>query len=278
MVKVCVKVPIPTFNILFDAILPALPSLPKFQLPGLLAPCLPSPLFGDISFPQFEAIQVLKSFQQFQLLSILKALAQPVIDFLGLDLDSFFPKIPGTDIGIIGFLTGTGASIYAAIKRALDKDVKFPFIPSPLFGSIKSPSLELANAVMLIVAGWVMTLIGKLLDLVGMLLDMLNSMEIPGLPSLPTLPEFPSLSDLIPDINAPSVSFPTIPGFPSFPSLPSPLIPGIKNPEMDFLDILVITLTNIATFPLTIIMDLLMSIADKFGASFVFPLPCITLA
>lgn len=285
--QVCITVPIPSFQSLYEAIQNALPDIHSFELPSLIAPILPDPVYPGFSIPAMEVMEAIKSFQTFQVLTVIKIITKPVVDILGLTLD-FLGTIPGTAIGIVDLLAGNAAALYQSIAAAIQQGISFPIaLPTPLFADVSMPAVEATKTALVIVTGFVSAALQKLFELCSMLLDFAKriiddmhlNISLPELPSLPTIPSWEEIKNMFSNLGE-NQSWPTIPGFPSnivTPNIPDPIIPHIQTPSISIVDKIGIMLSNMCSFILQLILDFLKKIEEKVGQYIGLSLPSIPM-
>lgn len=280
---ICSPVPIPSFNSLY-ALIPN--PLPSFSIPSL--PCLPSPIYANIIHPQLEIINLVHEIQTYQFYTTFLFLFTPIVNFLGLSLSSILPKIPVININLLDLLTLNPSSIYALIGNIPNISLPtFPALPIPIFQNLLIPEIELLNKVKFITTGYMTLLITTISSLIGTVTDQLH---LPGLPTLPTIPSFASLQSLL---LAPFSGFSnllgvlhsgvsitdlfniTIPGFPALPALPFPLMPNFVSPEIYLMETLKIMNAELASYPMTLIVNFCTNTLGSLGFS--FPTLCVPI-
>ena len=298
--KICAKVPIPDFNTLYNAALPAF-KIP-FKVP--LLPSLPSPIYANIKIPQYELLQIIQELQSYQFMTTFMAILTPIKKFLGLSLSAILPKIPGTDLTLIDLLALTPTKIYKAIKTALLKfgPTIFPVVPIPIYYAVDVPAFQIITTIKAAIKGYMNTLITFIADLIGEVIKKLNIPHMPGLPALPViptmavimqmilkqLPQIPGLPQVPPILTVPSLTTMlnkfslnallarvVIPGFPAFPALLDPLIPNLKMPELTLMEGINMLYAHLLSIPMTIIMNFCIKTLSMLG--FKFPTICITI-
>jgi hypothetical protein len=285
--RVCVTVPIPSFQSLYAAIRDALPDIHSFELPPLIAPILPNPIYPGFSIPSMEIMESIKGLQTFQLLTVIKIITKPVVDILGLALD-FLGTIPGTAIGIVELLAGDAAALYQSIAAAIQQGASFPIaLPSPLFSDVSMPAVEIPKMAIVIITGFITTALQKLFDLCSMILDFARhviddmhlNIALPELPTLPSIPSWDDVKNLFSSLGE-NQHWPTIPGFPAgivTPSIPDPIIPHIQSPSISIVDKIGIMFSNMSSFILQLLMDFLKKLEEKVGQYIGLTLPSIPM-
>lgn len=290
--QICVDSPIPSMDAILQAFLskipfpPHLPNLPKFPL------VLPNPLFAGFRLPNMEMITMALELQAAQLQNTLVNMVKPMLDLLGMSLDSFLPKIPGLGLHLLDLLSSAPDAIVNAVKNAIAAGFRWPGIPSPLFPKFSLPSMEALQTLQMIVADYMAKVAGLIPALIKKVTDKL---KIPGIsfPTLPTKDEIIamvlSLIPGVPDIGAlidrcrdkiedviamlSSLSFP---GFPPLPSIPWPLIPNFRLPDFEFNYSLTALVTSLTTGLMTKIMDFIENTLKRF-LGFSFPQICVSI-
>lgn len=289
MVQICATISIPDFNSLYNSALPSMTFPPgNITIPAL--PVIPDPIFPGIGCTNLEINMIIQQLQQYQLLITFKAFLQPLVDFIGISLDSILPKIPETDLTLIDLLALDANKIYAALA-ALPLSVlqTLPGVPNPISYAFNAPSFSITIAIQGVIAGYMNTLISVVTSLINRALSILGG-HIPG---LPTIPDVPSLSDLQALIIPPSLTIPEvttllnqfslnallalipIPGFPAFPALPIPLVVSFNSPELNMMMGLSLLYTNLVMYPMTLIFNYIEQTLGHF-IGFAFPKVCIT--
>src|SRR5438067_10497841 len=153
--RICVDSPIPTIEKIIQSILNNLhfpPSLPDW--PNTTLPSLPIPLFPNFHLPNMEMIIMGLELQATQLQQTLLNMVKPMLNFLGMALDTWLPKIEGLGITILDLLMGTPDKIVTAIKNAIERGFRWPSIPWPLFPKAHLPSMETIRMLQHIVADY----------------------------------------------------------------------------------------------------------------------------
>jgi hypothetical protein len=284
--RLCATIPIPDFNTLYNAALPAF-KIP-FTVPTL--PSLPNPIYGNLKIPNVELLQIIQELQSYQFMTTFMSFLTPLTSFLGLSLDAILPKIPGTDLTLLDLMALIPNKISTAIQQALAHFGPgiFPALPVPLYYAVNIPSIQVTTAVKMAIKGYMNTLILLVESLINKVIGKLH------LPGLPTIPVVPTMDVIMGMILGSIPTFPTsitallnkyslnallarvvIPGFPAFPALPEPLIPKLNMPEINLMEGINILYTNLLALPMTIMMDFCMRVLTMIGFS--FPTICITI-
>jgi len=243
---------------------------------------------------------------------------KPMLSFLGLDIGSFLPKLPGLpNFDLVDLVSGNVKALVAAIKQAILDKVHLPFIPIPIFGTLKIPDLEITHTLMALVSGYLQTVTTAVIGLIKKVTDKLKIAAMPALPSFPSFDsvvnmvknavrnaiagiQLPNLSLEIPKFPGwPNIDWPSLPAIPGMPTLPSinlpailasitfpgfpplPAIPDPLVPNMNFPDVNIAMGIKLIMHNLTL--GLLKPIMDfientlKKFISFTFPKICIDL-
>lgn len=287
---ICTNAPIPNIQAILSTLLDKIPFPP--HLPGWPSlPSFPNPLFPGFSLPNLEMITMALELQAMQLQNTIMNMIKPMLDFLGIDLLGWLPKIPGIAMSIIDLIAGSPDAIVGAIKNAIEKGFRWPSIPWPLFPKFSLPSLETIQLLQMIVADYMAIVVSKIPSLIKSVVDKLKI----GMPSFPTLPTkeqvlaaivglVPGVADIADLINGfrdkigdaiSMLSNLSFPGLPSF-SIPWPLIPNFRLPDFEFNFALTAFITNLTTGLMNSIMDFIQNTLKRF-LGFSFPTFCITL-
>lgn len=289
--KLCTTTPIPDFNSLYNAALASMTFPPgNITIPSLGT--LMNPIYAEMSHINGEIVQLVQELQSMQMNMTFSALLTPLTSYLGLSLSAILPKIPGTALSLIDLLAMNPSAIYAGISAALAQYGAgiFPFLKTPIFGSLSIPSIEIVTTVKMVVKGYMSTLLGTVFGLINQVTGKLKLPAMPALPTLPTLaqieaqimgsfPGFPSLSALInsseASLNAMLASvWALVPAFPALPALPSPLIPNFSSLEHEFNEGLNTLYSSLVAYPMTLLMNFCNNTLSMLGFS--FPTICIT--
>jgi hypothetical protein len=271
--------------------MPKLPSLPG--IPQL--PSIPNPLYGKINKPNIEVIDLANELQATQLQTTMMGMIKPMIGLLGIGIDSFLPKIPGTALNLVSLLSaGSSDVLFAAIKAAMARGFKFPGVPYPLFPSLKIPDMEVFHTMQLVVSNYMQTVTTAIVGLVG---SVTSKLKIPGMPGVPTFPtpdlvismvtyKVNGIKQILMDkrmaLSSINLNLPTLltsitfPGLPALPSLPNPLVPSFSIPNVEVTQLLTSLMNTLTTGVLQPIMNFIDSTLKRF-LSFSFPTICIPL-
>ncbi|AJG19080.1 hypothetical protein [Cupriavidus basilensis] len=285
----CASTPIPDFNSLYNGALSAMTFPPgSISIPAL--PTLPNPIYPDISNINGEIVQLVQELQSYQMLTTFTAFLTPLTSFLGLSLSSILPPIPGTALTLIDLLAMNPAPIYSGISAALAAHGPsiFPYLKTPIFGSLSVPSIELVTTVKMVVKGYMNNLLDTVFGLINQVTGNLHLPAMPALPTLPTLARieamviaaFPGFGSLTALINSGNASLNAllgavvVPGFPALPALPVPLIPNYSSYEHEFNEGLNVLYSSLVAYPMTLIMSFVTGTLSMLGFS--FPTVCIT--
>lgn len=275
MTQFCVTSVLPTFQSIFDALPDVLSVLPPL-------PTLPNPILQGITLPTFDKFAVVVELMSFQLISLIQAIVQPMLDLLGLDIDTFLPKIPYTDIGIGDFIAMDVEKIVAGITLAFETygHSIFPFLPTPIYDSLDCGALEISYIIRNAVKVFIIELVNKVVQLIQLVTTFL------GIPAMQGVPTFPTMDEIIQIILAAS-GFDTITaliqsGFSlvnfTFAGIDLPIpvdiFKGFSNYGIEFTEKLGIILATLPTIPLQIIVDFIESTLKNF-MGFSLPLVCI---
>lgn len=282
MTHLCCDTPFPDFSSLWANVEIDFPPFP-ITIPPL--PALLDPIYANYTCIAKEVSQIVQELQSYQMLFTSGAFLQPIVDFLGIDITSILPTIPGTDLTLLDLLALDPQVIYDGIEQALLDGIVFPFVPDPIFGSFSVPSIELVDVVSAVVKGYMQQVISVAVGLITQVTDILEIANMPTLPTFPTLseiqelvlarfPEFPDLEALIasgiPTWDLLSIS---IPGFPALPVLPDPLFPNYSSYEQEFQAGMNALLGNLTMTPIKIVTDFCNGALSSLGFS--FPLLCV---
>lgn len=289
--QICTSTPIPDFNSLYKAAMASMKFPPaSISIPSL--PTLMNPIYAGISNINSEIVQLVQELQSYQMMMTFSSFLTPLTSYLGLSLSAILPKIPGTALSLTDLLSMNPSTIYAGISAALAQYGAgiFPFLKTPIFGSLSVPSIEIVTTVKMVIKGYMNTLLGTVFGLINEVTGKLKLPAMPALPVLPTLaqieaqimgafPGFPSISALInsgeASLNAMLASVEAlIPAFPALPALPSPLIPNFSSFEHEFNEGLNVLYSSLVAYPMTLIMNFVTSTLSMLGFS--FPTICIT--
>jgi hypothetical protein len=289
--RICATTPIPDFNSLYNSALASMTFPPaSISIPSL--PTLMNPIYAGISHINGEIVQLVQELQSFQMMTTFSSFLTPLTSYLGLSLSAILPKIPGTALSLIDLLAMNPSAIYSAISAAVAQYGAgiFPFLKTPIFGSLSIPSIEIVATVKMVIKGYMSALLGTVFGLINQVTGKLKLPAMPALPTLPTLaqieaqimgafPGFPSLSALInsgeASLNAMLASvWALVPSFPALPALPSPLIPNFSSLEHEFNEGLNVLYSSLVAYPMTLIMNFVTSTLSMLGFS--FPTLCIT--
>lgn len=273
-ITISVTEPLPTFDSLYQAMLPNLTFPPTgFQWPPAL-PGIPT-MFPSISCPNMSGVMAMGQLMTEQLLTSAFMMIKPISEFLGLAM-SAIPKIPILNIGVDQLLTMSGDDLIAAAKGAM------PSLPN-LYFSLDIPDINVVQWLTQLKSSYLMSLAGYLQNIIKQVTD---KIKIPGMPTLPTIPTMEDvkqmLIDQIPppindlrnvDLNALLANI-SIPGIPFDFSLPSPFIPNISMPEIDFNEMISGLYNSIVMMPMKTMQDFIM---DKLSSVISLQLPTLVL-
>jgi hypothetical protein len=311
---ICATTPIPDFNSLYNAALPAMTAplpLAPITIPPL--PSLPSPIYPGFTQPNIEILQIVLELQNYQFLTTFSAFITPLVNFLGLNLSAILPKIPGTNLSLLDLLALTPNVVVPQFTAAwkLDPTI-FMAIPNSIYYAMNSPGLTDLKIARAAVQSYFTLLIDFVVNLINQAIGKINQ----SLPALPTIPTIPTMVDLqllavpfipglppstpgipglppVPSVpGLPVVSVGTIlaylnkfslnnllsliaiPGFPAIPSLPTPLVPNFTSPEYNFYVGLEVAFNELVAYPMSIIMNFINSVLSHF-IGFSFPTICL---
>lgn len=290
MIQICCGSPLPTFDSLYSSFAEHL----TFPPPGLVLPAmptLPSPMFPSaISAPNLEMVKTAVELQSAQLMTTCMAMIQPLVDFLGLDLLSVLPAIPGVNLNLSDILSVNPSALVDAVKEAMVNGIDLPFVPIPFYERLGIPDMSAIQAAANLSKAYVMMLPGFIYGLID---EVTAILDIAGMPALPAMPDFDTVKQTLMSMvpGAESVtellsgglsmselfSSIAIPGFPGLSGIPSPLIPSISIPEFEFHEAVGVLQNHLSTFSLSLIMDFIDSVLSSF-IGFSFPSICIPLA
>ena len=259
----CLSTVLPTFNEISLAFvppqMPGVPSVPA--LPGL--PTMPAPLFGNVTVPAFSTPHWIIELQNLQFGAVSIVMLTTIADILGVSLSSLVPPIPGLgSVTIVDFLDGKYEMIKTAILNAGPAFTSL--FPSPLFGTISAPNVEIAHMMQMAFSMSIVNLAEIIMSKVSAVLSALP----PGLPSV-TIPTMPSLATIRLQLSLGNLSFPGFPPItlPSYGNVHAPTIAIEKD-----IPIVVEALLLATVQPLV---DWVNSLASTIGAV-TWPKLCVT--
>jgi hypothetical protein len=196
--------------------MPGMPAMPS--LPGL--PTMPAPLFGDITVPAFSTPHWIIELQNLQYGAVSITILTTIANILGVSLSSLLPPIPGLgSVTIMDFLNGQYDKIKTAILNAGTAFTSL--FPSPLFGTISAPTIEIAHMMQLTFSMCIVSLTEVIMSKISAVLSILP----PGLPSV-TIPTMPSLATIRLQLGLGNLSFP------GFPTITLPNYGNVHMPSM----------------------------------------------
>lgn len=270
-ITITVGDPLPTFDSLYQAMLPNL-SWPPVGLPGLPSlPGIPS-MFPTMQMPNTAMVMMTGQLMVQQLLTSSFQMIKPIIEFLGLGMD-LIPKIPVLNMSITDLLAASGDELVSKLQG---------LVPNIYF-SINIPDVSVVQYLKQLTSSYLTALAGFLQGLIKQVTD---KIKIPGMPTLPAIPTMddvkqmllsqipPPINDLKNiDLNA-LISNISIPGIPFDFSLPVPFIPTFNIPEIDFNEMLANLYSSIVMMPMDTMKKFIM---DKLSSVISLQLPTLVL-
>lgn len=245
-------------NVPFD---PRIPNLPSFSLPSV-----PTPMYANLSIPEFQKASLITEMMTAQFMNWIKAAFDPIIGFLGIAFE--FPKIPYLNISLPDLLN-PDFNIASLIPRLPEFALptfdmsslipSVPTLPDPLLPNMKIPELELVAKVQALIQAYSGTLLTSLTALISQVVDKLGrrpfnfGIDMPAIPTMPTdfgslmapvlaLYGVPTVEALLTKIKTPGLALlsieammsgMSIPGFPDLNlAVPSPLFGSFNNPQL----------------------------------------------
>ncbi len=257
-------------NLAFDPKFPGIPSLPS--MPSL--PNMPSPMFPNMTMPDFEKSNLSFSLVVNQMMKWFEAIFAKLAGFMGI-ANFAFPEIPNLGLKLPDIVNPSfDLSAYIANLKLTMPTLNFsiPMLPDPLLPNMNAPEFEFTAKIQALISNYCTALMTSLTSLVQSVTDKLNAkpfqlgLTMPTLPTIPTsfddmmAPIFASLSvpDLsgmldkykIPDISMPNFSMPDVPSLsslfssiklPGFDmmnlSIPDPLLGNMRNPQLEIMEL-----------------------------------------
>ena len=135
-----------------------------------------------------EFIESLKNYQDMlSQFNIIKVLA----DVIGGIIEDFIPLIPILNISLIDILKDGVSGMYATIKQMILDAIKIPFIPLPLYETIRNITKEAVTSVKMILVAYKQMLVNTIKEMISQVLDVLEIVAI-----IPTLFTVPTVEDL----------------------------------------------------------------------------------
>lgn len=303
--QLCVNSPLPDFNSLRNSIrgileippleLPKLPR-PFLSIPAFVLPTIPDPIFPSFSSWEIEWDKVVSGLQFTQLSQALLGLFTPVLNFLGMSLNSVIPKIPYINISLVDLASGS-FNVKAIIENmkglgqealsALCSLVGFQY---PFYFNLSFPDLEFQTLLELLVRDHFGVCANILFNLVNEVADELEvaSLSMPTVPTMASLvstfvtPKIEALhqslgslgkvqieslfSDILSSFNVPGFSFSKL--------IPVPFYNHLSIPDIELKEIIKNLYANLVTAPFQILMDF---IENTLQLSVSIPLLCIPI-
>lgn len=254
MAMKCTAIIIPTFDDLllaFNGIdMPALPTFPK-------------PFFGSVNVPEIALKHWIVELQNIQFGAVLLLVWQKIAGFLGLDWEALLPDIPGIALKISDFISGNYTKIVATIKAKLVSG-PLPMFPSPLFGSISVPDIEIVHMIQELYRNSIKALfdliISKLKPVIDLIKQLFNA-DI-GLPTFPTLPTSDEIKEKLKAAFSSNGSL----QFPGFPDIPFPKFSPINMPDVQLVKEIPKILLDLMVSLLKPLIDFIKTITQFIGA------------
>lgn len=270
-ITITVTDPIPSFDSLYQAMLPNL-TWPPVGLPGVPAlPGIPT-MFPTVQMPNTAMVMATGQLMVQQLMTSAFQMIKPIVEYLGLAMD-LIPKIPVLNMSITDLLAASGDELVAKLKG---------LVPN-LYWSINIPDVSIVQYLKQLTSNYLAALSMFLQSIIKQVTDKIKIPGMPALPSIPTMedvknmliaqipPPIMNLKDI--DLNA-LIAGISIPGLPFDFSLPVPFIPTFQIPEIDFNEMLANLYSSIVMIPLETMKKFIL---DKLGSVIQLELPTLVL-
>jgi len=198
MAQFCISFPPPSYQELFDQIKHLKPDFSKLKN---LIPVigLPIPIYIDFSQYTNELSQMVQYWRSMLSVKTLLAMIQPMLDLLGMTLDSLLPKIPYLNMTILDLIMMDANAVKQKIATALKEhgqaflNAISAFLPLPIYFGLNIPSFEINAILKAIYNQAVSSLIDIITNLIDKVLDKLKIKALLSLPKLPTLKELQNM-------------------------------------------------------------------------------------
>lgn len=196
--QVCSPSGLPSYNDIYNQLsglnIPFDPKVPNVSLPSSWPslPSMPSPMFPNITMPDFELPALSSEMLVNQFLNWIKAVIEPLVSFLGIS-GFTFPTIPELNLSLPDLINPNFnmASLIDSMKDMLP-NISVPMLPDPLFPNMNMPEVENLAKVQALIMDYCSTLIETCTSLISSTVGKLNAKPFSFGISMPTIPTLPT--------------------------------------------------------------------------------------
>lgn len=186
--EICMEEFVPNINNLYGAMKTAVAGI-EGKLFATNLPLAPAPIYQNLSIPTVEYLYISSLAITSQYNLTLLRLVEPILSKLGIDIDSWMPKLPILNLGLLDLVSLDANAVLADIKNhiAIGTDFSvFDIIPIPLYDGLNIPehmALHYMQSIMNYSSFLMFTPIYDIIDQVSSVLEIGFSLSIPTVPS-----------------------------------------------------------------------------------------------